>query len=51
MSRYAKLFVALGGAVASGATLAVNGWQATDTFTLIAAILTAVGVGLVPNSG
>ncbi len=51
MSRYAKLFVALAGAIASGATLAIDGWQSSDTFTFAAAILTAIGVGLVPNSG
>jgi uncharacterized membrane protein YcjF (UPF0283 family) len=49
MDRYAKLIVALGGAVLSGATLVVDGWQASDYFTFAAAIVTAVGVGLVPN--
>lgn len=50
MSRYAKLFVALAGAVASGATLIADGWSGSDYFTFIAAALTAAGVGLVPNS-
>ena len=50
MSRYAKLFVALGGAVLSGASLATDGWSSADWFTFVAAIVTAVGVGLVPNS-
>lgn len=49
MSRYAKLLIALGGAVLSGATLATDGWSGADYFTFVAAVLTAVGVGLVPN--
>lgn len=49
MAKYAKLLVALGGAVLSGATLAADGWSTSDTFTFVAAVITAVGVGLVPN--
>ena len=50
MAKYAKLLVALGGAVLSGATLQADGWSSADWFTFVAAIITAVGVGLVPNS-
>jgi uncharacterized membrane protein YcjF (UPF0283 family) len=50
MARYSKLLVALGGAVLSGASLAADGWSSADWFTFVAAVLTAVGVGLVPNS-
>jgi hypothetical protein len=50
MSRFAKLFTALGGAVLAGATLMADGWSNSDWFTFGAAVLTAVGVGLVPNS-
>jgi hypothetical protein len=50
MSKYAKLLVALGGAVLSGASLMADGWSNSDWFTFIAAVITAAGVGLVPNS-
>jgi hypothetical protein len=50
MSKYAKLFVALAGAATTGATLMLDGWSASDYFTIAAATLTAVGVGLTPNT-
>jgi hypothetical protein len=49
VARYAKLLVALGGAVLSGATLMADGWSSSDYFTFVAAVLTAAGVGLVTN--
>lgn len=50
MSKYAKLFTALAGAAATGATLALDGWSTPDWFSIAAAVLTAIGVGLVPNT-
>ena len=50
MSKYAKLLVALGGAVAGGAILAADGWSLVDTFAFLGSLITAAGVGLVPNS-
>jgi hypothetical protein len=51
VSRFNKSWIALAGAAGVGATLIADGWQGADYFTFAAAVLTAVGVGLVPNSG
>ena len=50
MARFNKLWIALAGAATAGATLIADGWSDADYFTFAAAVLTALGVGLVPNS-